>query len=311
MKKEERKKELKLILDLLANRTKDKNLFIQTELMTNAFKEQWESSITQENKREKKEIWKEISKKCHLPNPKLKIRIFQLSVACCLLAALLVTTGILFYKEKSTLKEIKITAEENMLYHLPDGSQITMTKGCTIRYTKDFIKNRNLWLTGNALFEVKKQSNHPFRVLFSKAFIEVKGTKFFVQQNKNDLHKITLFNGKIDFTISTTGEKRSLKPMENLFYDARYSTIKTTEIKKINWKDGKYIFNNIELESLIKIINKMYVTTISLSPQVDKKRTLTGYIRAHEKLPKVIKKICYCLNLNTEKSEDRIILKTP
>lgn len=311
MNKEERKKELKLILDLLANRTRDKSFFTETELMNSAFKKQWETASTEKKNREKKDIWKKISKKCHLPNPNLKIRIFQLSAACCLLAALLVTTGILFYNEKRSLKEIQVTAEKDMSYHLPDGSQINMEKGCTIRYIKDFTNNRKLWLTGNALFEVKKQPDHPFRVYFSKAFIEVKGTKFFVQQNKNNIHKITLFNGSIDFTIAKTGEKRNLKPMENLIYDARYSTIRTKKIQKIKWKNGKYVFNDIELELLLKIINKMYVTTIKLSPQMDKKRTLTGYIGSHEKLPKVIKKICYCLNLETEKRESRIILKTP
>ncbi|MFR7808806.1 MAG: FecR family protein [Butyricimonas faecihominis] len=68
-------------------------------------------------------------------------------------------------------------AEYNLV--LSDGSKIYLNAGSTLRYPDQFIGDkREVFLTGEAYFEVKSDSLHPFIVHASDVAIRVLGTSF-------------------------------------------------------------------------------------------------------------------------------------
>lgn len=71
------------------------------------------------------------------------------------------------------------TEAQNKLVVLPDGSSLLLKKGSRVTFPSEFSeKTRNVYLYGEAFFEVVKNAEHPF-IIYSNSFTtEVVGTSF-------------------------------------------------------------------------------------------------------------------------------------
>ena len=137
-------------------------------------------------------------------------------------ALVLIVGGLWMYSNTGRTqieKYIEFTAQESRMYLLPDSSKVWMQPGSSIRFAENFKECRDVWLKGNSLFEVRKNSGSKFRVYIDKAFIEVKGTCFLIKQNNPNANEITLFNGSIEFNIESTHDKIAMKPLQELVYN--------------------------------------------------------------------------------------------
>ena len=213
-------------------------------------------------------------------------------------------------KEKNLQDEyVKIVAVENGLHILPDSSKVWMKKGSSIRYNKAFNEQRNVWLSGNSLFEVTTQKGHPFRVYIEKAMIEVKGTCFDIHQDsKMKKSEIILYKGRINFTPENK-EVIEMFPHQKIVYRAEEGEISKENIKNIDWENGKFYFKELPLIQLIGTINNMYNSHIRLdvdSQQI--KSAFTGNIRYEESLKEVLQKICYSLDMRLREQENELII---
>lgn len=183
-----------------------------------------------------------------------------------------------------------------------------MQPGSSLRYVRNFNKNRQVWLEGNSLFEVYKHEGSTFRVYLNKAFIEVKGTCFSVKQNNLTQNEIILFNGKIDFNIESTGQKMKVHPLQKITYNPETTQSYIENIQNITWENGRYNFTDIPLTQLIRSINQMYNTNIVLKKNIQEESAFTGSIRYDEPLEDVLEKICFSQNLRLEKNDSEITI---
>ena len=86
-------------------------------------------------------------------------------------------------------------------------------------YDKNFGKNiREVNLTGEAFFDVTKDSSHPFIIHTNVIDIKVLGTEFNVRSYPNDANTETsLIRGKVEVTVKNrANEKIYLEPNEKL-----------------------------------------------------------------------------------------------
>ena len=196
------------------------------------------------------------------------------------------------------------------MYTLPDSSKVWMEKGSQIKYQEAFNENRKVWLSGNSLFDVRKQKGSTFRVYIEKAYIEVKGTSFRIEQEDSNQNNITLFNGKIEFCVEETGEKTMMKPLDRITYNSNSGETELSKVTNLDWENGKYHFTDIPLQRLIRVINHMYDSKIILEKDINCESAFTGSIRYDEPLEDVVNKICFTLNLKNEMHEGSIIIKS-
>lgn len=300
----------KLIRRLLSNRldNKGKQELSQLDMVEKELNKQWNEPDTEclDNNIGKK-IWHNIQKKCE----KKKTRIVHLelwqTVAASACILLIIGGYWLFNGIDQMEKYREIVANESKMYTLPDSSKVWMRPGSSIRFAEDFRKNRNVWLKGNSLFEVRKQNGNPFKVYIDKAFIEVKGTSFFVKQNKVS-NEVTLFTGKVDFYIKKTGAKVIMEPSQRVTYHFESGQVNTENVSTTQWKNGKFHFTNIHLEQLIQTINQLYNTNIRIESTLDEEAAFTGSIRHDEQLNDVVNKICFALNLHQKEQNGNITI---
>lgn len=146
---------------------------------------------------------------------------------------------------------------------LPDSSLVIMNSGSSIKYNNNFgISNRNIILTGEAFFKVKKNEKLPFLVTAEKVEIEVLGTQFSVS-NYNELDKIEIILKEGNISISEIYGKRKylINPGELFVFN---KSDFTTHIKKVNpshyisWIEGYQYFYNETLESICKKLEKRF-----------------------------------------------------
>lgn len=153
---------------------------------------------------------------------------------------------------------------------LPDGSTVWLNAGSKLTYNKNFnTATREVELSGEAYFDVKKDEHHPFIIHTSAMHIKVLGTAFNVKAYPGDKSSETsLIRGSIEVTMNNRPqEKIILHPSEKLVVMNRIETkkdedetkpdpISTVTLSKINyvpadstimetsWLDNRLLFRN-------------------------------------------------------------------
>ena len=311
MDKVERKR---LIKSLLSGRLskKQRKAFADLESVDIEIKKQWnESGNRAADMAIKEQIWKKVKTKCEYRKNNRVLVELRPYLAAASVAILLLIGGLwmILGDNKAEMNElVRIEAQQSMMYILPDSTKVWMKPGSSIQFAKDFNKDRKVWLSGNSLFEVYKHEGSTFQVHINKAFIEVKGTCFLVKQDDIKQNEITLFHGKIEFNVESTGKKIVMQPLQKVTYNVDNAQTQIENISNISWENGRYNFEDVPLTQLIETVNQMYNTNIVLKRNLGKKALFSGSIRYGETLDDVLDKICFSLNLTIETHNEQIII---
>ncbi len=84
--------------------------------------------------------------------------------------------------EVSTRYDVIQESQSNRLIKLPDGSTVQLGPASKIRYPPEFSADRReVFLTGEATFDIKRQTEQPFLVYANGTVTRVLGTRFIVQ----------------------------------------------------------------------------------------------------------------------------------
>ncbi|MGZ4055926.1 MAG: FecR family protein [Bacteroidia bacterium] len=96
------------------------------------------------------------------------------------------------------------TTDSVKTFTLPDSSKIVLNKNSTFSYPQKFNgKERTTFLTGEAFFEVKKDTSHPFIVSSLNAKTEVTGTSFDIKAYEKDKDvELDVLSGEVKFSSS-------------------------------------------------------------------------------------------------------------
>ena len=95
---------------------------------------------------------------------------------------------------------IKVAYGSKTTIELPDSSVVVLNSGSTLSYPDKFeTASRTVLLTGEAFFEVKKNSKRPFYVKTKDVTIKVLGTKFNVKSYPDEnTSETTLVSGSVE-----------------------------------------------------------------------------------------------------------------
>lgn len=155
---------------------------------------------------------------------------------------------------------------------LPDGSHIFLNSGSQIRYSVDGTEGmREVFLTGEAWFQVAKMKAKPFLVHTSFYDVRVTGTSFNVKAYKDDEEVITtLEEGSVQVKSSENlklAEEKVLKPGQQLIYNKETRSIQVNEVNTrlyTSWKENKLVFINMSLKDLKTLLERKYGVNIQI-----------------------------------------------
>lgn len=122
-------------------------------------------------------------------------------------------------KAPGTISVTQTPSRSKSKIYLSDGSIVTLNSETVLRYPSSFSgSTREVYLNGEAFFNVAKDHKHPFIVHAGKMNIKVLGTAFNVRSYPNDKNiETTLIRGAIEVTLADRPSDRIiLKPNEKL-----------------------------------------------------------------------------------------------
>lgn len=231
---------------------------------------------------------------------KTVIRIVSISAAAILITFILTTfiSRNSYNKQISSqniYNEITVPLGAKSQIILSDGTKVWLNAGSTLKFPVSFSsETREVYLEGEAFFNVTKNKKSLFVVKTSGINVKVYGTEFNIKSYPEEkLIQTTLVNGSV--TIEEIGGKSAkkiayLKPNETATYFKTTSSIdisnkdnlpkeniqqsdksvkiiidpETDVTPIISWKDNRWIIDGEELGSLSIMLERRYNVTISL-----------------------------------------------
>lgn len=146
---------------------------------------------------------------------------------------------------------------------LSDGTKIWLNAGSKLRFPIVFNQDsRDVFLTGEAYFEVSKNPHRPFfvNVKGNGTRVEVLGTKFNISSYKDDMGFVaSLFEGKINLFNSSLS--KILKPGERAVAraDGRIEIITLEDIElEAAWKDNYFAFSDADIGTVMNELGRWY-----------------------------------------------------
>lgn len=161
---------------------------------------------------------------------------------------------------------------------LPDGTIVTLNANSRLTGQQNWknLQDRELWLEGEAFFEVEHLANGQKMIVHTnEGDIVVTGTQFNVRSR--DSHtSVLLTEGKVTI-LSKNGTEMELSPGEFATLSGEdLRKVSTNERQELAWKDGKLIFDQTPLSVISKMIEEHYGKKVELQGNIDESRTLTG-----------------------------------
>lgn len=167
--------------------------------------------------------------------------------------------------EELVYNQIKIPNGKTFKLTLSDGTHVYLNSGSVLRFPVKFIKGlkREVYLEGEAFFDVSKDKLHPFIVNANAINVRVLGTKFNVSSYAEDNEVSTvLVEGSVSLNNDAKpNEKTMLTPGYKGAWNKSGSGISLEKVDTslyTNWMKGEIIFKSVAFREIIKKLERTY-----------------------------------------------------
>ncbi|QEC51619.1 FecR family protein [Anseongella ginsenosidimutans] len=236
-------------------------------------------------------------------------------VAASLLVLCLLGGGTwMLFKKKPVL--VKTEYGQMKQVKLPDNSIIYLNANSNLRYEKSLLGgfSREVWLEGEAFFEVEKQENgsggyRNFLVHTQGLAVEVLGTSFNVR-DRHAVSSVTLQSGKVEVNMDE-GRKVMLEPGERVEISRKAKSVIKNKVKPeryTSWKNLRYTFDQTPVSELVQIINDNYGLQVLITDKKIAGSKLSGVLEANN-LQTFVNALSFVLNITIRKEGNQLIFE--
>lgn len=155
---------------------------------------------------------------------------------------------------------------------LPDSSKVRLNAGSLMVIPERFGSTRNVFLNGEAYFEVTHDENHPFIVKTTDMSVEVLGTVFNLKAYAEEESSSTvLLSGKVNVRFTDTAtQSMLLKPNEQVRYN-RKTKVAEKQIanveQSIAWIHDNLVIQRMSIDEIAKVIERKYDLKVYINSQ--------------------------------------------
>lgn len=162
---------------------------------------------------------------------------------------------------------------QKLSFYLNDGTMVKLNSGSSLQFPAEYSDSiREVWLQGEAFFEVAENPRKPFIVRTNKISTVALGTSFTVRAVEADKHEVFLLSGKVNVALNTVPSvNQVLLPGEKALYEVGNPTLIKDEYDReleTSWKDGTLVFQKTPFVEVIKKIEAWYGVRVIVSGPV-------------------------------------------
>ncbi|UBZ14976.1 FecR domain-containing protein [Flagellimonas marinaquae] len=215
---------------------------------------------------------------------------------------------------RPTFNTIMVPFGKRSFIKLSDGTKVWINSGSRLVFPVVFSKKtREVYLEGEAIFEVAHNANKPFRVKSSTQDIEVLGTVFNVSHYPDDqVMNTVLKSGSIKISYLDQKDKGFvMKPgtLSSFNRSENQVTVKQVDPNEyFSWRDGFISLNNNSLQDIVNRISRYYNVPIQVQGENLEDLTFSGRLDLSDDIDKVLTTILESSDLTMIRDVETIIL---
>ena len=224
--------------------------------------------------------WERFRKEMQAPAPARIVHIPRLWRVAASIAFLIAAAGLFWFQQSlrpgykpvfASYVKIETDSLTMKADTLPDGSVVLVNSNTHFSYPKKQNgKTRNVYLNGEAFFQVRSDTDHPFVVHTSRGQITVTGTVFNVRalKGREDFEEVYLDTGIVSYRAHEIKEEVILRPKEKVVYDrsaTRLDPVADPNAIPLYWVEGHLTFKDQKLKDVLKVMETYFHATFETS----------------------------------------------
>ena len=192
-----------------------------------------------------------------------------------------------------------------------DGTKVHLNYNTTLKYPSHFsAASRTVYLDGEAYFQIAKD-DRPFRVITANGIVKQYGTSFNVNTHVAGVTKVVLVEGAIS-VFPNQGDEHKIHPGELAVLNGATQDVQICKVDiepYIAWNNGRFVFDNCSLETLMEVISRWYDKKIMFEDEDIKTIRFTGDLDRYGSIIPILKAIQRVTHLKMDVEGEAIIIR--
>ena len=191
--------------------------------------------------------------------------------------------------------ELEVPRGGEYKVRLADGTLVYLNSATRMKYPVKFDeKERKVYLSGEAYFEVAKDPERPFFVEMEGVEVRVYGTCFNVNTHQEGNIQTVLVKGSIGVKVLSSGMESVIRPGQMAEFKQGNTKV---DVKDVNvavytdWKDGIFRFENQRLEDILAVLSNWYDMNVFYQTVSVKELHFSGYMERYKDVSVILEAI--------------------
>jgi len=215
--------------------------------------------------------------------------------------------------QKPALREVSTANAQRVNLTLGDGTRVMLNAGSEMKFPNQFKRDiREVYLEGEAFFDVKSNPQRPFVIHSAGTKIQVLGTSFVVRSydEENEV-RVVVKEGRVSFGPeggkSNSGALLTANELGRYHFDKR--EIETAKVHDIqlyfSWRKGYLKFDEKPMKDVAKALQRRYGIKVNFKDPNIKKKKLTAFLKSRS-IKNVLNVIAMSLDLDYKLEQDEV-----
>ena len=191
--------------------------------------------------------------------------------------------------------ELEVPRGGEYKVRLADGTLVYLNSATRMKYPVKFDeKERKVYLSREAYFEVAKDPERPFFVEMEGVEVRVYGTSFNVNTHQKGNIQTVLVKGSIGVKVLSSGMESVIRPGQMAEFKQGNTKV---DVKDVNvavytdWKDGIFRFENQRLEDILAVLSNWYDMNVFYQTVSVKELHFSGYMERYKDVSVILEAI--------------------
>ena len=176
---------------------------------------------------------------------------------------------------------------------LSDGTRVFLNSGSELRYPESFSSGkREVFLTGEAYFEVQEEAHRPFTVQVENLSVRVLGTSFNINAYPwKESIATTLEQGSLQVTCGESVYR--MRPGNQVIFHKAAGTSELREVETetyTSWRNGYYYFEQMPLGEIMSTLALWYNLHVAYETPGVKEIVFAGRLKRYDDVTYLLKK---------------------
>ncbi|WP_142685615.1 FecR family protein [Chitinophaga polysaccharea] len=197
---------------------------------------------------------------------------------------------------------------------LSDSSVVYLGAGSSLKYPENFSKDtRDIYLYGEAFFEVTQEKHKPFTVHTGQVQTKVLGTSFKIEAFKNKPLLVEVATGKVRVDQVDSSFSRSLAVLttgQKILFDHNEVKMQTVDPEEVlDLKEARLTFSNTSLNDIAEVLQRWYNVKITFRQHTKSTERMTLTVDASGSIDKILNVLAAAGHFNYETKNGEIVIR--